>query len=72
MRKTLTTLIASFVLFAAAQAQKVTGIVKDQQGKGLEKSTVSLLRSKDSSVVKLAVTGNDGIRSTEFGNKPLF
>ncbi|HEX7903291.1 MAG TPA: outer membrane beta-barrel protein [Chitinophagaceae bacterium] len=56
--------IASFIIFllftVAAKAQKISGIVKDQQGKGLEKSTVSLLRAKDSSVVKLAVTGSDG------------
>lgn len=35
-------------------------MVKDQQGKGLAKSTVSLLKAKDSSVVKLVVTGEDG------------
>ena len=46
--------------FSAVQAQKVTGSVKDEAGKGLDKSTVSLLKAKDSSVVKLAVTGNDG------------
>jgi hypothetical protein len=46
--------------FSSAQAQKVTGMVKDEQGKGLGQSTISLLRSKDSSVVKLGVTGNDG------------
>ena len=47
-------------LVTIANAQKINGIVRDQQGKGLEKSTVSLLRAKDSSVVKLAVTGDDG------------
>ncbi|MEO7923647.1 MAG: TonB-dependent receptor [Chitinophagaceae bacterium] len=46
--------------FSAAEAQKVTGVVKDEQGKGLSQTTISLLRGKDSSVVKLAVTGNDG------------
>ena len=35
-------------------------MVKDQQGKGLEKTTVSLLKAKDSSVVKLAVPDTDG------------
>ncbi|MEO6612603.1 MAG: TonB-dependent receptor [Chitinophagaceae bacterium] len=38
----------------------MTGLVKDEQGKGLGQSTISLLRSKDSSVVKLAASGNDG------------
>ena len=43
-----------------AQAQHVTGVVKDENGKGLDKTTISLLRAKDSSVVKLAVTGSSG------------
>jgi hypothetical protein len=60
MRKMNFLLIASFFLGFAVQAQTVTGVVKDQQGKGLEKSTVSLLRAKDSSVVKLAITSDDG------------
>jgi iron complex outermembrane receptor protein len=60
MRKMNFLLIASFFLGFAVQAQTVTGVVKDQQGKGLEKSTVSLLRAKDSSVVKLAISSDDG------------
>lgn len=60
MRK-LVSIFAGIVLMGfAAQAQQVTGIVKDEQGKGIEKSTVSLLRAKDSSVVKLSVTNKDG------------
>ena len=60
MRKMSSVLIAALCFVTAVQAQKVTGTVKDQQGKTLEKSTVSLMRAKDSSVVKLAVTGDDG------------
>jgi iron complex outermembrane receptor protein len=60
MRKILCLSFIFSLLISAASAQKVTGIVKDQQGKGLEKSTVSLLRAKDSSVVKLSVTSDDG------------
>jgi iron complex outermembrane recepter protein len=48
------------LISSVSQAQQVTGVVKDQSGKGLEKSTVSLLNAKDSSVVKLAATGNNG------------
>jgi|CXWL01.1.fsa_nt_gi hypothetical protein len=60
MRK-LVAIFAGFMLTGATvQAQKVSGVVKDPQGKGLEKSTVSLLRAKDSSVVKLVVTGDNG------------
>src|SRR6185503_3668806 len=47
-------------LFSTAIAQQITGVVKDEQGKGVEKATVSLLNGKDSSVVKLAVTSSDG------------
>ncbi len=59
MRKLLSVVLAvcfSSVIFA----QKISGVVKDQQGKGLDKTTVSLLKSKDSSVIKLSVTDNDG------------
>src|SRR5436190_11053228 len=60
MRK-LVSVLASFVMLGASvQAQQVTGSVKDQQGKGLEKSTVSLLNAKDSSVVKLAASSSNG------------
>jgi hypothetical protein len=59
MRKIALSFMSMFLLVAAIQAQ-VSGIVKDQQGKGLEKSTVSLLNAKDSSVAKLAVTGDNG------------
>ena len=60
MRKFIALSIISSLFASATFAQKVTGVVKDQQGKGLDKSTVSLLRAKDSSVVKLSVTGVDG------------
>ncbi|MEO7983048.1 MAG: TonB-dependent receptor, partial [Bacteroidota bacterium] len=60
MRK-LATIFAAFILMAATtQAQEISGVIKDQQGKGLDKSTISLLRAKDSSVVKLVVTSDNG------------
>ena len=60
MRK-LVTIFAGFMLMAGTvQAQQVSGVIKDDKGKGLEKSTVSLLRAKDSSVVKLVVTADNG------------
>lgn len=52
-------------------AQQITGVVKDQQGKTLEKATVSLLHQKDSSIVKLVVTKDNGVyafSSIEDGN----
>jgi hypothetical protein len=45
-------LLAWGLSFSTVQAQKVSGFVKDELGKGLEKTTISLLRAKDSSVVK--------------------
>lgn len=42
---------------------------KDPQGKGLDKTTVSLLKAKDSSVVKLVVTSDKG-RYTVLLRKP--
>lgn len=60
MRKLFTILTGLTLFSAVSMAQKVTGSVKDDQGKGLDKTTVSLLRAKDSSVVKLAVTSDNG------------
>ncbi len=60
MRK-LVTIVAGFLLMGSAvNAQQVTGTVKDDQGKVLDKATVSLLNAKDSSVAKLGVTGSNG------------
>jgi iron complex outermembrane receptor protein len=59
MKKFVLNCVALLLLVPALNAQ-VSGAVKDQQGKGLDKSTVSLLNAKDSSVVKLAVTKEDG------------
>jgi hypothetical protein len=60
MRKLFMFLLSAGLFTSATQAQKISGEVKDEQGKGLEKTTVALLRSKDSSVVKLSITDNDG------------
>jgi hypothetical protein len=60
MRKFGSLLIGFSLLVTAASAQQVSGNVKDQQGKSLTNSTVSLLNAKDSSVVKLAASNNEG------------
>ncbi|MBK7561034.1 MAG: TonB-dependent receptor [Chitinophagaceae bacterium] len=52
---------------ATVQAQEVSGVIKDQQGKGLDKTTISLLKAKDSSVVKLGVTTESGRYSINAG-----
>ncbi|MBI3138082.1 MAG: TonB-dependent receptor [Sphingobacteriales bacterium] len=60
MRKLVLFFLSALTLSLSARAQKISGVVKDEEGRGLYKTTVSLLRVKDSSVVKLAVTANDG------------
>jgi iron complex outermembrane recepter protein len=60
MRKLFSLLLIAVILSSAVSAQKVSGVVRDQQGKGLEKTTISLLKAKDSSIAKLSVTDNEG------------
>ncbi len=60
MRKIILFLTVYGLLSSAATAQQITGAIKDTQGKDIEKVTVSLLRGKDSSVIKLAVTTASG------------
>jgi len=60
MRNLVLCLATILSLTSGLDAQQVKGVVKDAQGKGLEKATVSLLNAKDSSVVKLATTNTAG------------
>ncbi|HYM92948.1 MAG TPA: TonB-dependent receptor, partial [Chitinophagaceae bacterium] len=60
MRKIVFGFIGLFLFVSLSKAQQISGFVKDQQGNGLEKTTVSLLNAKDSSVIKLAVTNDNG------------
>lgn len=60
MRKAASVFINVFLFTSIIYAQQVSGVVRDQQEKGLEKCTISLLHAKDSSVVKLAVTTDNG------------
>ena len=52
--------LMSVLIATMGFAQQISGVVKDQQGKPVSGSTVSLLKSKDSSVVKLAASDNSG------------
>ena len=54
------------VLTYAQQTGKISGIVKSADDKALDAATVSLLKSKDSSLVKIAVSDKTG--SFEFEN----
>ncbi|WP_018630301.1 TonB-dependent receptor [Niabella aurantiaca] len=49
-----------FFFYATIQAQVISGTVKDDAGKPVENTTVSLLNAKDSSIVKLNAAGTDG------------
>ena len=60
MRKIFLLMMGSFVLGSFIYAQDISGTIKDQQGKGIDKTTVSLLHAKDSSLAKLAVTKDNG------------
>ena len=41
-------------------APSISGTVTDDQGKPVQSATVSLVQQKDSALVKLAVSGNNG------------
>jgi iron complex outermembrane receptor protein len=61
--KKLSTLLSIAILFSfitQAQNGKITGSVKDASMKSIHSATVSLLKSKDSSVAKFVATGKDG------------
>src|SRR5258705_10387498 len=50
----------SFTLPAQTKTGKITGIVKDASEKKIHSATVSLLKAKDSSIIKFAATNKDG------------
>ena len=64
MSKTATLLGFLFLTAFAANAQsvnKISGTVTDEQSKPLVAATVSLLRAKDSGLVKVAISDKAGI-----------
>jgi hypothetical protein len=60
MKKIFSGLLSTIFIGSALFAQQVSGLVKNDEGKTVDKATVSLLNAKDSSVAKLGVTGRDG------------
>ncbi|HUM98318.1 MAG TPA: outer membrane beta-barrel family protein [Chitinophagaceae bacterium] len=71
MKKFVLYVTGLLMMSTAAVAQQITGVLKDQQGKPLEKATVSLLHQKDSSIVKLVTSkdnGNFNFSAVENGN----
>ena len=58
---TLFVITCLFSITAFAQGTvTVSGVVKDEQGNAVQSATVSLLRAKDSSLAKVAVSAQDG------------
>lgn len=85
MRKLFTFLSGTIIIGSAVSAQKISGIVKDQQANGLEKTTVSLLRAADSVAIKFGATDRAGnyiltatspgkylIHATSVGHSPVY
>ncbi len=83
MRLLLLLLLSATTLFS--QAQQINGFTKDENGAPLGGVTVSLMKAKDSSIVKLAVTKSDGaysfssapegnyrVLASHVGYKPIF
>ncbi len=60
MRKLITLILSAVILNSFVSAQTISGNIKDQQGKAVDKTTVSLLKAVDSTVVKFSVTDNAG------------
>jgi len=58
MKKIIAGLLILFPI--AAFSQTISGTIKDDQGKSLAGASVALKKVTDSSIVKLAVTGNSG------------
>lgn len=56
MKKILLAIALQLSGLAALKAQQIKGLVRDEQGNALSQATVSLLKAKDSSVVKLELT----------------
>ena len=64
MRKSLTLLVfcisISFISLAQTKIGKINGFISDNTNKPVQSVSVSLLKAKDSSLVKMATTGKDG------------
>ena len=63
MRKIITTTFLMLMLTAFTKAQNITGIINDESKKPIAAASVSLHKSKDSSIVKIAITTENGTYS---------
>src|SRR6186997_1725536 len=75
MRKSFTLLLCmlfSVIVFSQNKIGKISGVVTDESQKPLQSVSVSLLRAKDSSLVKIAVTNKEGKYEFENINEGKF
>ena len=56
----LTGILFSVITFSQTKNAKIAGLITDESQKPLQSASVSLLRAKDSSLVKIAVTNKEG------------
>lgn len=83
MRPLLILLFTATTIFS--RAQQINGVARDESGSPLNGATVSLLKAKDSAIIKLAVTSSDGayhfsgikegnykVMASHIGYKPAF
>lgn len=56
----LTGILLSTLVFSQNKIGKISGVITDESQKPLQSASVSLLRAKDSSLVKIAVTDKEG------------
>src|ERR1043166_518994 len=62
-------IISPFIVFAQVKNSKITGAVVDGNQKTIESSTITLLRAKDSSVVRMSIADKNG--KFAFENIPM-
>src|SRR6187402_372302 len=63
MRKSftlLTCILFSAAVFSQTKIGRISGIITDESQKPVQSASVSLLRAKDSSLVKIAITNKEG------------
>ncbi|TKK72002.1 TonB-dependent receptor [Ilyomonas limi] len=71
MKKVLLAIALQALSVAALEAQQIKGFVKDEQGNAVSDATVSLLKSKDSTVIKLALSQEGNFSFYDVSNDSL-
>ncbi|MCW3087668.1 MAG: TonB-dependent receptor [Sediminibacterium sp.] len=60
MPKLITIVLLQFCMIGGLYAQSLSGIVKDENGIPVKNATISLMKAKDSAIVKLGVSSDKG------------